>query len=142
MASKIKIIASVLFLLMAAGAYAQNSLREGYYQTPGFSHHIFITPNRTDSGHGNTPENAFTTQRGSYGVMTWVGLPETKNLLWTGTANIVGDEFRVNVARRSSSNMAANDLNIPKGALAIWNILDNETFLDSSGQRWVWRRQK
>jgi len=139
---KIKVITLAFLVLMAAGAYAQNSLREGYYQRPGFSHHIFIAPNRADSGHGNTPENAFTSQRGSYGVMTWVGLPETKNLLWTGTANIVGDEFRVNVARRSSTNMEANGLIIPKGTLAIWYILDNETFLDSSGQRWVWRRQK
>ena len=142
MKRKIKVIASAFFVLMAVGAYAQNSLREGYYQTPGFSHHIFIAPNRADSGHGNTPESALTSQRGSYGVMTWVGLPESANILWTGTANIVGDEFRVNVARRSSSNMAANDLNIPKGTLAIWYILDNETFVDSSGQRWVWRRQK
>jgi hypothetical protein len=133
---------SALFVLMAAGAYAQNvSLREGYYQTQGFADHIFIAPNRADAGQGNTPENAFKTQRGSYGVMTWAGMPEPSNLFYTATGNVVGDEFRINIERRHR-NIAAHGLNIPRGTLAIWRIVNNETFIDESGQRWIWRRQR
>jgi len=140
---KIKVISLVLFVLMTIGAYAQSvTLREGYYQTQGFSHHIFIAPNKADSGRGNTPENSFTTQRGSYGVMVWIGMAEPSNILWSGTGNIVGNEFRINVERRSGSNMAAVGIDIPRGTLTIWFIVDNETFIDGSGQRWIWRRQR
>jgi len=143
MNGKIKIITLVLFVLMSVGSYAQNnSLREGYYQTQGYPNHIYIAPNRADSGRGNTPEAAFAIQRGSYGVMVWVGLPEYANLLWSGTGSIVGDELRINVERRQGSNMEAQGLNILRGTLAIWNIVDNETFLDEGGNRWIWRRQR
>jgi len=143
MNGKIRVIVLVLFVLMTVGAYAQNtSLREGYYQTQGFSHHIFIALNSAISGRGNTPETAFTTQRGSYGVLTWVGMPESANVLWGGTGNIVGNEFRINIERRSTSNMAALGIDIPRGTLTIWRIVDNETFIDESGQRWIWRRQR
>jgi len=119
---KIRAIALVLFVLMTVGVYAQNaSLREGYYQTQGFSHHIFIAPNKADSGRGNTPENSFTTQRGSYGVMTWGGMPEPANIVYAGTGNIVGNEFRINIERRSSSNMAVLGIDIPRGTLVLCN---------------------
>ena len=140
---KIRVIAAVLFVLMTAGAYAQNvSLRGGYYQTQGFADHIFIAPNSADSGQGKTPENAFKAQRGFYGVMAWAGMPEPDNLLFTATGNIVGDEFRINIERRHKANMTTHGLSIPRGTLAIWSIADNETFFDESGQRWIWRRQK
>jgi hypothetical protein len=140
---KISVIAFALFLLMTVGVYAQNiSLREGYYQTQGFPDHIFIAPNSADSGRGNTPENAFKTQRGSYGALVWAGLPESANVLWVGTGNIVGNEFRINVDRRSSSNMGAKGIDVPKGTLVIWLIVDNETFIDGIGQRWIWRRRR
>ena len=140
---KIKVIALVLFVLMTVGAYAQNvTLREGYYQTQGFAHHIFIAPNSAMSNRGNTPETAFSTQRGSYGILTWIGMPEPANILWGGTGNIVGNEFRINVERRQGSNMAVLGIDIPRGTLTIWFIVDNETFIDGSGQRWIWRHQR
>jgi hypothetical protein len=38
--------------------------------------------------------------------------------------------------------MAAQGVDIPRGMLFIWTIVDNQTFLDESGQRWIWRRGK
>jgi hypothetical protein len=143
MSRKIRVIALVIFVLMTAGAYAQNvSLREGYYQTQGFADHIFIAPNHELSSQGNTPQNGFRVKVGSYGVMVWVGMPEPVNILWGGTGNIVGNEFRINVERRQVSNMTAHGLSIPQGTLTILRIVDNETFIDESGQRWIWRRQR
>ena len=134
---------SVLFVLMTVGVYAQNaSLREGYYQTQGSADHIYVAPNHELSSQGNTPQNGFRVKVGSYGVMVWVGMPEPANILWGGTGNIVGNEFRINVERHQSSNMTVHGLSIPQGTLTILRIVDNETFIDESGQRWIWRRQR
>jgi hypothetical protein len=140
---KTRFFALALFVLLTAGAYAQNAtLREGYYQTQGAADHIFIAPNRADAGKGSSPETAFITKSGSYGILTWTGMPEFANIFWSGTGNIVGNEFRINIERTQGSNMAAQGLSIPRGMLAIWTIVDNQTFLDEAGQRWIWRRQR
>jgi len=140
---KIRVIALALFVLMTAGAYAQSvSLREGYYQTQGSADHIYVAPNRELSDQGNTPENAFRIRVGFYGVMAWAGMPELANIVYGGTGNISGDEFRINVERRQVSNITSLGLSIPQGTLIIWRIVDNETFIDESGQRWIWRRQR
>jgi len=145
MNSKIKVIALVLFVLMTVGAYAQNaSLREGYYQTQGSADHIYIAPNHELSSQGNTPQNGFRVKVGSYGVMTWAGMPEPANIVYGGTGNIVGDEFRINIQRLNSRNVDAAGLTgiISQGTLTIWRIVNNETFIDIAGQRWIWRRQR
>ena len=142
---KIRVIASALFVLMTAGVFAQNaSLREGYYQTQGSADHIFIAPNRELSGEGTSPDNAFTRRPGSYGVIVWVGMPEPANILYGGTGNIAGNEFRINIQRGNSRNIEAAGLTgiINRGTLIIWYIVDNETFTDIAGQRWIWRRQR
>ena len=66
---------------------------------------------------------------GFYGIMTWAGMPEPSNIFYTGTGNIAGNEFRINVERRSS-NIAVHGLDLPRGTLVIWHIVDNETFID------------
>jgi hypothetical protein len=139
---KIKITAIVLFTLMTVCANAQNgTLREGYYQTQGSPDHVYIGVNKADSGKGNTLETMLTEQRGSYGIIVWVGMPGPNNILWSGTGNIVRDEFRVNVVRRNSSNMATNGISLARGTLAILHVEDNETFYDEIGGRWIWRRR-
>jgi hypothetical protein len=143
MKKKDKVIAFVLFALVTVGVYAQNaSLREGYYQTQGSADHIFIAPNRADSGKGTTPETAFTPKSGSYGIMAWVGMPEPGNILYNGTGNIVGSEFRFNIERRIESNLGIPGAAIPRGVLIIWKVTDNQTFYDDAGNRWIWRRGK
>jgi len=145
MNKKGKLITLVLLSLMTIGAYAQNvSLREGYYQTQGSAAHIYIIPNRELSNQGNTPQNAFNHRTGSYGILMWAGMPESVNLLYGGTGNIVGDEFRINIQRFHSTNINAAGLArvIAPGTLTIWSVINNETFLDAIGQRWVWRRQR
>jgi len=141
---KIWVLTLILLLLAAFGAYAQNaSLREGYYQTQGSADHIFIAPNRELAQQGNTPENAFDRRTGSYGIMAWIGLPEPANIVYGGTANIVGNELRINIQRMNSRNMETVGLTgiVTHGTLLIWQIVDNETFLDTAGRRWIWRRQ-
>jgi hypothetical protein len=145
MKGKIKVGTLIFLVLMAVGAYAQNvSLREGYYQTQGSADHIYVAPNRELSERGNTPENAFSNKRGSYGVLVWIGLPEPSNIVYGRTGNIVSDEFRINIQRLSSKNIESAGLTglISRGTLTIWNIVDNETFADVAGQRWIWRRQR
>jgi len=142
---KIKVITLVLFVLISNSAYAQNaSLREGYYQTQGSADHIYIAPNHKLNNRGNTPENAFVSERGSYGVLMWLGLPEPNNIIFGGTGDIVGDEFRINIQRLSSKNMEATGLTgiVNRGTLTICKIMNIETFIDVSGQIWIWRRKK
>ncbi|MCL2271645.1 MAG: hypothetical protein FWC19_02430 [Treponema sp.] len=145
MKKKILIIAFVFFALFAAGIYAQNiSLREGYYQTQGSADHVYITSNCEISSQGNSPENGFLRKAGSYGVMAWAGLPNPDNIIYGGTANIAGDEFRINIQRLHARNVEAVGLTgiIFQGTFIFWNIVNNETFLDVAGNRWVWRRQR
>jgi hypothetical protein len=141
MNGKIKVIVMVLFVLLTVETYAQKSLSEGYYQTQGSEQFIFIAKDKTSSGKGNTPEQAFKKQQGSYGVMLWLGFPKPDNSIWIGTGNIVGSEFHITVERRSPSRMAEHGMYIASGTMIIFNVIDTKTFLDEWGQRWVWRRK-
>jgi hypothetical protein len=139
---KIGITTFVLFVLMTVCANAQNgTLREGYYQTQGSADHVYIGANKADSGKGNSLPSMLTAKTGSYGIVVWVGMPDPANILWCGTGNIVGNELRVNVERRSSSNTSAQGLSLSRGLLVILYVEDNETFYDEIGQRWIWRRR-
>jgi len=144
MNGRIKVIALVLFVLMAVGVYAQEaSLRRGYYQTPGYPDHVYVATNSAyQSGREPTPETAFTTRNRSYGILVWVGMPERANLVWGGTGSIVGNEFRINIEGRHRGNMSNLGIDVARGTLIVWQIVDNETFTDASGQRWVWRRAR
>jgi hypothetical protein len=74
--------------------------------------------------------------------MAWVGMPEPENILYNGTGNIVGSEFRFNIERRIERNLGIPGAAIPRGVLIIWEVTDNQTFYDDAGNRWIWRRGK
>jgi hypothetical protein len=140
MAKKCILLSGLLIAIMAVGSvFAQQAetLKEGIYQAQGSADEYYVNANY----------NYKRSQRGYYTLQGYAGSAKRKKVMLVVSGRIVGNELRTNVNKSDAQAFTEalgedSDFSLPDGALLIYTIVDNETFLDPSGQRWIWVRQR
>jgi hypothetical protein len=140
MAKKRIVLSGLLIAIVAVSSvFAQEaaSLKEGVYQAQGSADEYYV----------NADYNYRRIQRGYYTLQGYAGSAKRKKVILVVSGRIVGNELRTNINKSDAQAFAEaagedSEFSLPDGALLIYTIVDNETFLDPSGQRWIWVRQR
>jgi hypothetical protein len=139
MAKKCIFLGLLIAITAVGSVFAQQALalKEGVYQAQGSADEYYV----------NADYNYKRIQRGYYTLQGYAGSAKGKKVLLVVSGRIVGNELRTNVNRSDAQAFAEAlgedaSFSLPDGALLIYTIVDNETFLDPSGQRWIWVRQR
>jgi hypothetical protein len=139
MAKKIVLWGLLLSVVVLGSVAAQQnaSLREGVYQAQGTADEYYV----------NADYNYNRYRKGYYTLQGFMGSAKKKKVALVVSGTIVGNELRTNVNKadaKSFTEALGEDASmlVADGTLYIYYIIDNETFADPSGQRWIWRRTK
>jgi hypothetical protein len=130
-----------VFLILAAviTPAQEASLRRGYYRTQVSADEILILPGTAF----DLKAEGFRQRYGYYGMSLWSGSVRYGKMMFVATGIISGNEicFIVDEAEADTIYEATRGLiTIPVGTLIIYTIVKHESFLDNTGQSWVWHR--